>query len=384
MADHTPNFSCSDPNLSHMFVTDEVWMIEVNGPAHQPSITAIAVILSLYVLIGVPWNAIVLTVILIKRLFKEPTYILLLNMVFADLLVLIIMPFNIASAFPMKFLIGNSDFIRCQVCHTIIITTLILTNVSVFTIGLLSVDRLIYIRWPFIYEKIMSIKSVLLILAITWLICIVITLPPVFGFGEIKFANPLGSCSLITTGSNRVAPNINYTMVSLVILSAPVIAAFVANVWLLVIACRGIRSRYTRSRYTITRESTRNAFEQSHMERKDSEKKVKGGYQKKQLRLVRVFGIIFAVNVISWIPTTFILLISLIIGTDKISIWWFAFVHLIYLCQPAVHPILETCLVGKAQRMVFKVLCCCKKKDKKGVLVTKPYNNQLSTTGFDK
>ena len=59
MGDHA-NFSCSDPDLSHEFVTKKVWRIKVGDPRHQPSITAIAVILALCVVIGVPWNAIVL------------------------------------------------------------------------------------------------------------------------------------------------------------------------------------------------------------------------------------------------------------------------------------------------------------------------------------
>ena len=375
MADHTPNFSCSDPDINHELATDYVWKIKVEGPHHQPSIVALAVIQLIYVLIGVPWNAIVFTVILIKRLFKEPTYILLLNMIFADLLVLLILPFNISSAIPKEFLIGDSDFARCQACHAIVITTIILTNVSLFSLALLSVERLIYIKWPFIYQNIISIKSVVLILAVTWLICIVISLPPVFGFGEIKFANPIGSCSLILTGRNRVSLNIIYTMVLLVVLSVPLVATFVADIWLLVIVCKGLRTRYTR-----TRESTRNAPNQSHMERKNSEAKVKGGYQIKQLRLVQVFGIIFAANIITWIPTIFISLISLIIGANNISIWWFSFVYIIYVSQPAIHPMLETCLLGKARRIIFKVLCCCKNKSKRHILVTKSSNIQLPST----
>lgn len=288
MADHTPNFSCSDPALSDVSVTDEVWKIRVVGPSHPQSIIAIAVIQVLYVIIGVPWNATVLAVILIKRLFKEPTYLFLLNMVLADLVVLLIMPFNIASSFPMSFLIGNSDQTRCQVCHTIIITTLILTNVSVFALALLSMDRLIYIKWPFIYEKIASMKTVFLILAITWATSIVITLPPVFGFGEIKFANPFGSCSLITVGRNRISLNIIYVALLLAVLSIPLFATFIANVWLLIIVCGGLRTRYTK-----TRNSMKNTTKRTHLQKEKSTAELKGGYQKQQLHLIQVFGVIF-------------------------------------------------------------------------------------------
>jgi len=44
MADHAPNFSCSDPDLSREFVADRVWQVEATSMAHEQSITAIAVI----------------------------------------------------------------------------------------------------------------------------------------------------------------------------------------------------------------------------------------------------------------------------------------------------------------------------------------------------
>ncbi len=375
MADHAPNFSCSDPNLSREFVTDRIWQVQATSIAHEQSITAIAAIQILYVLIGVPWNATVLIVTIGKQLYKEPTYMFLFNMVLADLLVLVIMPFNIASSFPMKFLLGGSDWARCQVCHTIIIATLILTNVSVFSLALLSVDRLIYIRWPFMYDKIVTTKSVILTLIVTWIFCIVITLPPLFGFGEIKFANPFGSCSIIATGETRLASNITYVAVLLVAISIPLTANFVVDIWLLIIVCSGLKERYTKTRNSIRSTTNRNP-----PQKKDSEAKLKGGYQKQKLYIIEVFGIIFAVNIVTIIPTSIITVLSLIIGAERISIWSFAFVHLIYLCQPTIHPILETCLVGKARKVLFKVLCyLCTRRQRRTHLMTKTSNLQLGS-----
>jgi len=275
----------------------------------------------------------------------------------------------------MKFLLGDSDWVRCQVCHTIIMATIILTNISVFSLALLSVDRLIYIKWPFTYEKIVTVKSVVLTLVVTWVFCIAITLPPLFGFGEIKFANPFGSCALIATGGTRLASNIVYVASLLVAISIPLTANFVAGIWLLIIVCSGLKERYMK-----TRKSIRSTTNQNQLKKKDSEAKLKGGYQKQQFYVVQVFGIIFAVNIITVIPTSIITVLSLIIGADRISIWSFAFVHLIYLCQPTIHPIIETCLVGKARNVLFKVLCyCCTRRQRRTRMVTKTSNLQLGS-----
>ena len=63
----------------------------------------------MFVALGTPWNAVVLASIIKNRHFKDATYILLMNLVIADLLVcLLVLPFNIVSGIAQEFTIGQS------------------------------------------------------------------------------------------------------------------------------------------------------------------------------------------------------------------------------------------------------------------------------------
>ena len=353
MADILQNFSCSDPELSHEFTTDEVWRVASTGVVHISSIRAIAVFLILYMLIGIPWNGIILFMIVKKQYYRDPTYILLMNMVIADLIVCAVcLPFGTVSALRMRFSIGNSDYTRCTVCHTITIIPVIFTNYSLFVLALLSTDRLLYIKLPLQYQRIMTVKKVVFMLTGSILVCIISALPPVFGFGEIKFANPLGLCSLFIVGRNRVTENIYFILLQLIILAFPFSLAFVANVWLMLIACKTAWSNYSKQRECTLSDHSRNAIE-----RRTSENELKSQFKKKQICLTQVFSAIFFINIITWIPSVFIILISAIGREEILSSPWLAFVYLVFLSQPIIHPILETCLVGKARWMFFKFLC---------------------------
>ena len=357
MADILVNFSCSSPDLSRDSVTDIVWRLASEGPSHEHGIVAMATVLIVFLLIGIPWNTIVIIVIAKKGLYKEPTYILLLNLIFADLLVYVfVMPFNIASAVAMEFTIGSTDYARCQVCHTITCSILCLVFVSLFSLALMSLDRLIYIKWPITYAKYISVKAALVAELIVWIFCIIISIFPALGIGEIKYANVLSSCSLIIGGETHVTSNINYIIILVLVGLFPFMTALIANVWLLVLVCKTVYSGYNKTKDTTKNQSKDPA------ERKNSNDRLKMDYHKHQIYLAQVFGAIFAANVITWIPTIFISLVSAAIGTERVPAPAFTFMFLAFVSQPAIHPILETCLLGRARNTIWKCLCICGKK----------------------
>ncbi len=360
MADIDPNFTCSNPDLSRTNVTPEVWKILSEGKLHEDSITAVAVCQVLIVAIGIPWNAIVLASIVFHRRYKDPTYILLMNLVVTDLLVcMCVLPFNIQSAFAREFTLGSSDKTRCQVCQTIVITIVILVFTSLFTLALMSIDRLMYIKWPMYYKKYVTHKMVAVLLCIIWILCVLASIPPVFGLGEIKFANILSSCSLFTVGRTQVADNILYIMVLVVVGALPFMTTLIANIWLLLLLCRNMDTRHKRhvdnNRHTFESSKTKSIIERN----------LTASYHREQIQLAYVFGAIFAANVITWLPTILISMAATAVGTENVPEPTYAFVYVSYVCQPAIHPVLETCLVGKARSTIFKTMCCFLRRMKK-------------------
>ena len=143
MADIDPNFTCFNRELSHSNITDEVWMIKSEGSLHENSVLAVAIFQLVFMLLSVPWNFAILASIILMKLYKDASYLLLMNLVAADFLVcVLVLPFNIASGFAREFSIGSSDHSRCQACHSVVVLMLLLILVSLFTMSLMAVDRL--------------------------------------------------------------------------------------------------------------------------------------------------------------------------------------------------------------------------------------------------
>ncbi len=350
------NFSCSHLDLSRTNVTPEVWTVQSEGFLHDHSIFAVAILQTAIVAIGIPWNTIILAFTLIKKYYKETTYILLMNLVVADLLVCTcVLPFNVASSFARQLSLGSSDYVRCQVCQTIVITILASVFVSLFTLALISLDRLIYVKWPLLYETKVSNWKVLILLVAVWIFCIFISLPPIFGIGDIKFANTLSTCSLVTRGRTDITANISYVVILGFIAAFPFLTTLFADIWLLVIACTSVRRRHAK------RMSTNSDSKESATLKRNQERQLRSEHQKQHILLAQVFGAIFAANVITWLPTIVISVVSAAIGAENVPVPLLALVYLAYISQLVIHPMLETCLIGKAKEKIFRCLCFCRK-----------------------
>ena len=120
---------------------------------HESSITAMAAVQLLYVLVELPWNSFVAVTILVKQLFKDPSYVLLLSLVFSDLLICGFIPFNILLGLHRAFIFGKSDYTRCQLCQSVVVVCVVSILVSLFSLALMASDRLLYIKWPFVYKE---------------------------------------------------------------------------------------------------------------------------------------------------------------------------------------------------------------------------------------
>lgn len=130
-------------------------------------------------IVGTIWNLIVLATILLRRMFKDATYILIMNLVISDLLLCgLVLPLNIQSSLSYEFSLGQSDYARCRSCQTIGTLLVIFISVSYFTLALLACDRLFFIKWPFKYSHYVSVKLVSVLIAIVWIMSVILAVLP--------------------------------------------------------------------------------------------------------------------------------------------------------------------------------------------------------------
>ena len=265
------------------------------------------------------------------------------------------MPFNIVTSLAGRFIIGSTDYVRCQFCHAFVITIIIMIFLSLFTVASMSVDRLIYIKYPLRYPKIVTFKRMIVVMLIAWTLCIFIGLPPVFGVGEIGYSKIVGTCSIILYSSTSEAYSVYYICLLACVAIFPFITTVVANVWLLFIMLRFLWTKYNKAMSNMN-----NFSSQSSLGHIKSVHNIESKYNMQQIFLAKVFGTIFVVNIVMWIPTVFIALASGIVGGDRIPPETFSFIFIMFLSQPAIHPILETFLVTKVRKSLSKCICCCR------------------------
>ena len=178
----------------------------------------IAVFLLLFLVIGLPWNLLVIVTIVKQKLYTQPTIILLLSLVITDLVLIVShLSLVMVTGFYGEYIFGGSDSIRCSVCKTGFITVVFTFN-SIFTISLMSIDRFLFIYKPLHYERYITKWRTVVAIAVAGLIAAVLSTPPLLGFGEFVFFRHSIICSL-----DLVSDNNGYRILVTVVAIIPVI-----------------------------------------------------------------------------------------------------------------------------------------------------------------
>ena len=333
-------FLCS--NYSRDTITHDLWVSEEVYRNYELSI---GVVLSIFLLIGIPWNSVVIIVILKNRLFVQPAIVLLLNLAVTDLLLcVLVMPFNIVSAFSGEFIFGSSDYVRCQVCQTGLIFSILLL-MSVYNVTLLSLDRFLFVRVPLQYKEVITIKRVVFVLGTCWSVFTLVSLLPLLGIGSVSYTEIISACSIryFSTGLNAAFIYLWAFVVLALVL--PGVILLVTNIWMLCIVKKGLSKGFHRA--------VRNSVGPGG--RPSSTTQLKDKYKRRQIRLLQVFGAIFCADLLTSLPTAVSLFLVAIVIVPGAVI----FSRLCLLFQVVIHPILQVLLLQDIRYELAKLLKPC-------------------------
>ena len=307
--------------------------------------------MSLLFIVGVTWNFALILIIFKKRLYHNPSVLLLLNIVSTDLMLcLLVMPFSIISGFAGEYIFGNSDYARCQVCKFNFIVILLIIE-GILTLLLSTIDRLIYLKKPLRYHSLITTKRIIIAIPITWIGGLILSLPPLFEFGMIGYEiKAFGICILMFNGASTVAPNFVYIILITALMLPCVIAIMIINIWTVCII---------RKKTLLKIQRTIDSTNQTTSGRKHLT-------LKQQFTIARVFIAINITNIISWTPFIVLLVVRASLRSRPLSPGLASVGFLLFLTQPVLHPILQGFLVGKVRNEFKK--CCnimlrCRKKE---------------------
>jgi len=341
-------YSCYDGiGLSSNSTNPEFWDVRGETELHKASITSAAFTLVLMV-IGLPSNILILTSILWQSLYKEPTYILLLNLSFANMLMCIgVMPFTVISGFGGVFVFGGDDITRCRVCQTgVVLTALALFSLHI--LALLSVDRFVFVKYPFKYGCILSSKIVIGITLGLWVLCTAIAICPLFGFGDVEFGRSISTCKIKFYGRTGSTDSINYAIfLAVECLLVPIPILFLTNGYIIWTV-----QKHLRKLYSTKKEIGCNQEEFVSIILKKFEK----SKYKKQLQLARVFGGIMLAHLFTWIPVVTYIFRAGVTGGEDFPVAERVVVYICIISFPVLHPMMEAWLLPEVRTFLLEVI----------------------------
>ena len=335
-------------NVSDDIVTDGFKHIE----KLQNHNVALTVIYLLFLVVGLPWNLLVVVTIVKEKLYTQPTIILLLNLVLTDLLVLLLVtPFVVVTGLAGEYVFGGSDRVRCEVCRVDLIVEDTLYLSVLGTITLLALDRFFFIHKPLHYERLVTAKRMLVAVLVMWGMCAFFTLLELAIVRNVRFDPLLLNCEWDT--------EIYFHILSIMLILLPYLVILVCNIRVICIVLKNIRAIYKVQKPSLRSEK--------RMSRQVFNSRMKHTRNKKQLHLMEVFGAIIFFNSMSWLPLVILVIVAVVreAVTFTIPNGYVLFALILFRIEVVIYPILETTLISDIRNPMKKMVTCvsCRKKD---------------------
>ena len=316
-----------------------------------------AAFMLLFFAIGLPCNALLIGIVLKKKLFTRPSSMLLLNLAVNHLLECFLI-------MPVTFLFGiGYDGIyreRQSICRLGVIF-IWLGSVSIYTVALMSVDRVIYLKKPLTYGRIVTPRRMFFSIVVIWVFSTVISFAPLLRFGEVGYNHNLATCGIIVDeyGPYFLLLTALGVLAHLVKLFGFGYIIFIIRKHLLnklrrsVGSIRGHRKRTNQDPANTNLEQRKGSFVQ---------------YKRSQLQLLKVFGAIFTVSLLAILPFAAAGILIPIFGDASAVplLYTYHISYILVLSKSVIYPLLESYLIHETRAALFKFcstcFCCCKRR----------------------
>ena len=300
-------------------------------------------VILLFFIISLPWNALVIGIILKKKLFTRPSVMLLLNLATVNLLMcLLVMPFPVVLGILAKSFRVDDFPAYSKVCQSSILFNLFLL-VSIYTVAMLSVDRVIYLKKPLTYQHIITPRRMFVAIMIMWASFAIISLSPLWGVGRVGYNSELATC-IIEAGDIKPFHMLFHYFAFLIALGASgSLMQFIGCGCIIYITRQHLTARVL---HLMRSNSQDSGLPHSN---------IFSNYKKSQLQLVKLFGVIFIASLSTTLPAIILTITYPITGTTPSLYPLFPIAYLAVLFKPVVHPILEAYMTHEIREAISEI-----------------------------
>jgi hypothetical protein len=332
-----------------------------------------ASVLLLFFIIGLPWNALVIGIILKKKLFTRPSVMLMLNLAIANFFIcLLFLPFNIVLGVLVKGF-NQEEFVPMDKACGAFVLQIALIITSIYIVALMSLDRAVYLKRPLTYKDIVTPWRMFFAIVIVWIFCAALGLPPLVGFGRVGYVPSLVTCSIYNRDPSD-PHNKSYPAYLILVVTFATIGTLIQLVGCACIiyitrkhyidrlrrVFDSVRHREHQDFNRQTRRSMRRILESQS----SSASIVLSNYNKSQIQLVKVFGAIFIVSMLTVVPFLAFGTSVLIIG-DRMSLVKTILHPISYMSmisRSVIYPILEAYMTYETRDVIKRFFSTCTKR----------------------
>jgi ABC-type Fe3+ transport system permease subunit len=281
-------------------------------------------------------------------MFSRPSGVLLLNLAIANILLCLL-------HMPMPIIIGTSGignfYVACQAAGFLLV---MLTAVIISTVALMSLDRVIYLKKPLTYDRIVKPRRILPVIISVWILGLALSLPPLLGFGEVGYADNILACTTLTHENMRLVNSYvqYYILVAVLAASGHLIQLFGCGC-IIYITRKHLLKRLRRAVGSVKGKGRKQTTEMK-VGKNEAFKK----YTKDQLTMVKVFGAIFTASLLTLLPVI-AYLVSVFFSNYKVTLWLATAAYLSVLSKSVVHPIVESYMTYEIRQTISKLLPSC-------------------------
>lgn len=261
-----------------------------------------------------------------------------------------------------------------KVCQTGILGIL-LPVASTYTVALMAVDRAIYLKKPLTYVHIVTPWRMFFAVVVIWLLSIALSLPPLFGFGQVDFIIDVIACVPPVNTRSRFG----YLILLTVLAGLATVVQLVGCGFIIYITRKHLLKRFHRSVRSFRGNSQkhRNGHAGGRSTDTNRNKHVHRQYTASQLQLVKVFGAIVTASVITYTPLAALGISALFV---VIKHEFALLTYLSVLSRSVIHPILESYMTYEIRIVISKCWKLCHYKKACGSGVHTRAEGEVSST----